>query len=221
MLKHKKKPEETSAAAATSPDAAAPAAPGAPAPEVAATAAAPAATPPAPPPAPAEAELAALKDKHLRMMADFENIRKRQAREREDFVRRATEALAMELLPAVDHLELALANAPDKSDPFVKGVQMVADQILAALAKVDLKPFQATGEVFDPTRHEALTQLASAEVPAHRVLQQLRRGYTLGGRLMRPAQVIISSGPPAPPAAPAEDKPMGAASDAGGVGDDE
>ena len=165
---------------------------------------APAAPPPEPPaPAPAEIELAALKDKHLRLMADFDNFRKRQARDREDYARRATEALMLELLPVLDHLELALANAPNKTDPLVAGVQMVADQFLAALARFDLKPFPSIGEPFDHTRHEAVSELASDEVPAHRVLHQLRRGYLLGGRLLRPAQVVISSGPAAAaPAAP-------------------
>ena len=153
--------------------------------------------PPAPAlpgPSPADAELAACKDKHLRLLADFDNFRKRQTREREDYARRSTEALIQELLPVLDHLELALANAPDKDAPLTAGVRMIADQFLAALARFDLKPFQALGEAFDPARHEAVSELPSAEVPAHHVLHQLRCGYLLGGRLLRPARVVISSG---------------------------
>lgn len=131
----------------------------------------------------------------MRLMADFDNFRKRQTREREDYARRATEALMQELLPVLDHLELALANAPDKAGPLAAGVRMVADQFLTTLARFDLKPFQSAGEPFDTARHEAVSELASAEVPAHHVLHQLRRGYMLGGRLLRPAQVVISSGP--------------------------
>jgi len=152
-------------------------------------------SPAAPAPSTVELELTAAKEKYLRLMADFENFRKRQTREREDFIRRATEGLGLDLLPAIDHLELAIANAKDKNDPFVKGVQMVADQFLAALAKYDIKPFHAVGENFDPTRHEALTQQPSEQIPAHHVMLQLRRGYMVGGRLLRAAQVIISSGP--------------------------
>jgi len=160
--------------------------------------------PPAPPaPSPAEIELAALKDKHLRLMADFDNFRKRQTREREETIRRATESLMEELLPVLDHLELALNNAPDKAAPLAKGVQMVAEQFRTTLSRFDLKSFHALGEPFDPSRHEAVSELASADVPAQHVLHQLRSGYMLGSRLLRPAQVVISSGP-ATPAAPAE-----------------
>ena len=171
------------------------------APETDATAAAPSATvqpPPPPPPAgpsPVELELAATKDKLLRLMADFDNFRKRQTREREDHTRRATEALMTELIPVLDHLELALTNAPNKTDPLCVGVRMISDQFLATLARFDLKPFQSAGEPFDTSRHEAISELASAEVPAQHVLQQLRCGYLLGGRLLRPARVVVSSGP--------------------------
>lgn len=200
MLKHnnnKKKSEE--AAPVTPPDGAAPslsdAPPASPDSETPPAAAAPA-------PSPIEQELAAAREKHLRLMADFDNFRKRQAREREEFARRATEALMTELLPVLDHLELAVANVKSKDDPLTKGVQMVIDQFVATLAKFDLRPFHAMGEPFDPNRHEALTQHPSADVPAHHVLQQLRRGYTLGGKLLRPAQVVISSGNPEAPAEP-------------------
>lgn len=160
--------------------------------------------PPAPASSPIEAELAACKDRHLRLQADFDNFRKRQTRDREDYARRSTEALMLELLPVLDHLELALSNAPNKADPLATGVRMVADQFLSALARFDLKPFPSAGERFDPARHEAVSELASADVPAHHVLHQLRGGYMLGGRLLRPAQVIISGGPakPAVPEAP-------------------
>jgi molecular chaperone GrpE len=152
--------------------------------------------------APLETELAALKEKQLRLMADFDNFRKRQTRDREDDKRRATENLLQDLLPVLDHLELALACPAPKDDPFVRGVQMVADQLLATLARFDLAPFDATGKPFDPQRHEALMEQPSADVPAHHVVQQTRRGYMLGGRVLRPSQVIISSGPAAAPANP-------------------
>jgi len=166
-----------------------------------------AATPPSaaarttPAPSPAEIELAALQDKHLRLQADFDNFRKRQARDRDEQTRRATESLMRELLPALDHLELALANAPDRNAPLATGVQMVFDQFLAALARFALTPFPSVGEPFDPTRHEAVAEQPSLEVPAQRVLIQLRRGYMLGGHLLRAAQVVVSSGPAAPRAA--------------------
>ncbi|MFZ4397595.1 MAG: nucleotide exchange factor GrpE [Kiritimatiellia bacterium] len=166
----------------------------------------PAHPPPIPPPppglSPAEMELAVLKDKHLRLMADFDNFRKRQAREREDHARRNTEMLMEALLPPLDHLDLALASTPDKANPLATGVQMVSEQFKSALARFDVKPFSAKGERFDPTRHEAVSEQPSADVPAQHVLHQLRCGYQLGTRLLRPAQVVISSGPAAAPATP-------------------
>ncbi len=187
------------------------AAPGAP--EASAPAASPATPPlpatlPPPAPAPAELELAAQKDKYLRLLADFDNFRKRQTRDREEHTHRATEALMEELLPVLDHLQLALASAPGRTDSLASGVQLVVDQFLAALARFDLKPFTAVGEPFDPTRHEAVSELASDTVPAQHVLHQLRSGYWLGNRLLRPAQVVISRGPPDPAARhAAEDGP--------------
>jgi molecular chaperone GrpE len=150
-----------------------------------------------------ESEAAAWKDKYLRLMADFDNFRKRQVREREDYTRRATESLMEELLPVMDHLQLALTSAPDKASPLAAGVQMVADQFLATLTRFDLKPFAALGEPFDTNRHEAVSELASDQVPAQHVLHQLRGGYMLGNRLLRPARVVISSGPPKPAEPPA------------------
>ncbi len=154
-----------------------------------------------------ESEVAAWKDKYLRLMADFDNFRKRQAREREDYTRRATESLMEELLPVMDHLQLALTSAPDKASPLATGVQMVADQFMATLARFDLKPFAALGEPFDTNRHEAVSELASDQVPAQHVLHQVRGGYLLGNRLLRPARVVISSGP-AKPAEPPSAGPV-------------
>lgn len=148
-------------------------------------------------PAALERELAAVKDRHLRLLADFENARKRQGREREETIRRANEELLHALLPVLDHLELALASPTlDADSPFVKGIRMVAEQFVAVLQKFDLKPIMALGQKFDPGQHEALTQLAAVGVPPGHVAQQLRRGWNLSGRLLRPAQVIVSTGAP-------------------------
>lgn len=176
-----------------------------PAPEAVAPEAA--AQPPAETPAPAEtaspaapspeaSELAALKDRYMHLMADFDNFRKRQNREREELVKRANEVLLSDLLPVVDHLELALQKATDKNDPVVTGVRMVYDQFLALFQRYDMTPIDAKGQPFDPAFHEALSQMSSATVPAQVVLDQFRRGWMLAGRLLRPSQVIVSSGAP-------------------------
>ncbi|MCL2103554.1 MAG: nucleotide exchange factor GrpE [Kiritimatiellaeota bacterium] len=145
---------------------------------------------------PPEEELVALKDRYARLLADFDNFRKRQAREREDWSRRANELLLEDFLPVVDHLELALGNAPDPSGPFAAGVGLVRDQFIAALEKHGVTPLDARGQPFDPDWHEALSQVPSDTVPEGGVIEQFRCGWCIGGRLMRPAQVIVSSGAP-------------------------
>ncbi len=153
---------------------------------------------------PGNEELLILKDRYARLMADFDNYRKRQIREREDWVKRANEELLGDLLPVIDHLELALAQAADPASPFVVGVRLVYDQFLALLDRHGMVPLDAQGEPFDPTFHEALSQMSSATVPANIVMDQFRCGWLLGGRLLRPAQVIVSSGAPDPATADGE-----------------
>lgn len=140
----------------------------------------------------------ALKDRLLRLQADFENYRKRMQRERTELYRRANEDLVAELLPALDHFEMGLANAAqdDAQRSLVDGFRLIYDQLLGALTKFGLEPLPAAGQPFDPHHHEAVTQLPSPHVPADTVLEELRRGYRFGDRLLRAAQVVVSSGPP-------------------------
>ena len=171
----------------------------APQPDAAQAAAAPEApAAPAQPDAPAQepAELALLKDRYARLMADFDNYRKRQTREREEWIKRANEDLLGDLLPIVDHLELALGKTPDMANPFVAGVKLVFDQFLTLLDRYGVTPIDAKGQPFNPDWHEALSQMPSATVPANDVIEQYRRGWCLAGRLLRPSQVIVSSGAP-------------------------
>ena len=153
-------------------------------------------------PAPAEAqptpesELAAMKERYMRLMADFDNFRKRQIREREEWIKRANESLLADFLPVVDHLHIALSKEADTSAPFVAGVKMVYDQFVAALEKNNVVPVDAKGQPFNPEWHEALSQVPSDTVPANEVIEQFRRGWSLSGRLLRPAQVIVSAGKP-------------------------
>jgi molecular chaperone GrpE len=154
------------------------------------------ATAPSAQPTPETAELALMKDRYARLMADFDNYRKRQTREREEWIKRANEELLGDLLPIVDHLELAIGKSPDLANPFVAGVKLVYDQFLALLERFGVTPIDAKGQPFNPDWHEALSQMTSATVPANEVIDQFRRGWCLAGRLLRPAQVIVSSGAP-------------------------
>lgn len=155
---------------------------------------APAAEPPKP--SPEALELTALKDRYTRLLADFDNFRKRQTREREEWVKRANEVLLGDLLPVVDHMELALQKTGATPDAFVTGIKLVYDQLLALLDRNGVTPINAKGQPFDPTIHEALSQMTSPTVPANVVIDQFRRGWRLAGHLLRPAQVIVSSGAP-------------------------
>lgn len=149
-------------------------------------------------PNPETKELAVLTDRYARLLADFDNFRKRQIREREELIKRANEELFGDLLPVVDHLELALAKTPDPADPFAVGVRLVYEQLLSLLNRYDMTPIEAKGQLFNPEFHEALSQMSSPTVPDHTVIEQFRRGWLLAGRLLRPAQVIVSSGLPDP-----------------------
>jgi molecular chaperone GrpE len=143
-----------------------------------------------------EEELAAMKDRYMRLMADFDNFRKRQIREREEWIKRANEGLLADFLPIVDHLDIALGKEKDATTPFVTGIKMVYDQFVATLEKNNVIPVDAKGQPFNPEWHEALSQVPSETVPANEVIEQFRRGWSLSGRLLRPAQVIVSSGKP-------------------------
>ncbi len=163
----------------------------------------------------AEAAKAVLQDRFVRLQADFDNFRKRTVREKAESYRAANEDLMAELLPVVDHFEMALGtvagsgerlgaaspskDGDDKSGAaLIKGVRMVCDQMTTVLTRFGLKALDATvGQTFDPARHEAIAHMPSETVPENNVIAQTRRGYLLGEKLIRPAQVVVSSGDPA------------------------
>jgi molecular chaperone GrpE len=157
---------------------------------------------------PAE-DTAALKDRLLRLQADFDNFRKRTAREQADVCQRANEDLILRLLPVVDHFELGLRNAQihHAESSVTEGFQLVYDQMIAALKEAGLTPVEAEGRAFDPQVHEAVSHVPSEEHPADTVITQTRRGYLLGSKLLRAAQVVVSSGPQAAPEPTKPDEP--------------
>jgi molecular chaperone GrpE len=133
-----------------------------------------------------------------RTQADFENFRKRAARDAAAAVDRGVEKLARELLPALDHLELALqaAEAHDTGD-WTKGIRGIQDELLGALGRVGITPFSPQGEPFDPNEHEAMAQQPSDEVEAGHVMQVYQQGYRVNGQVLRPARVVVAGGGPA------------------------
>jgi len=135
----------------------------------------------------------------LRTTADFDNFKKRAAREKQDALRYATEGLISKIIPVLDNFEMALAAAQNSSAEGLKslqdGVTMIQSQLKSALTDSGLEDVDATGKPFDPNIHEAVSQQESADVPEGHVLQQLRKGYKIRERLLRPATVIVAKGP--------------------------
>ncbi|HWM11392.1 MAG TPA: nucleotide exchange factor GrpE [Solirubrobacteraceae bacterium] len=127
-----------------------------------------------------------------RTQADFENYRKRMARESAQAVDRGVGKLARELLPALDHLDLALKAAEGHQD-VVKGFALVRDEIVNALARVGIQPFAPAGEPFDPTEHEAVASQPSEEAEPGTIVEVYQQGYRINGAVLRPARVIVAA----------------------------
>ena len=147
-------------------------------------------------------------DRLLRTAADFENFKKRAARERQEAAQSATAALILKLLPVLDHFEMAQAAAQSESAPqdgtaaLQDGIAMIQQQLRGILAETGLEEVDASGRAFDPTLHEAVSQLETAEVPEGHVFQQIRKGYKLRDRLLRPATVVVAKKPASSSATP-------------------
>lgn len=172
-----------------------PATPGAPA--------AASAPPPAPMPSPeeqlaaAKKEAAANYDRYTRAVADLENYRKRVIREKDELRQFAATSVMEDVIPILDNLGLGLAAARQQPDvkSVVDGVGLVLEQFKTTLARHGLKEVNPAGQKFDPHFHECISHQPSADVVEENVMQVVRPGYTLNGRLLRPASVIVSSGP--------------------------
>jgi molecular chaperone GrpE len=140
-------------------------------------------------------------DRLLRTTADFENFKKRAARERIETAQSAAAALIQKLLPVLDHFEMAQAAAQTAQVPqggiesLQAGVGMIQQQLNTVLAETGVEEIDAAGKPFDPALHEAVSQMESSEVPEGHVVQQLRKGYKLKERLLRPATVIVAKKP--------------------------
>jgi molecular chaperone GrpE len=137
-------------------------------------------------------------DRYVRSVADLDNHRRRTIREKEELRQFAASRVLEDLLPVLDNLGLGLAaaKAPNADlKTLVGGISMVAEQLKASLANHGLKEVNPAGQAFDPNLHEAISQQPSAEVAEGSVVTVVRTGFTLNGRLLRPASVIVSTGP--------------------------
>ena len=161
--------------------------------------------------APGEGELASLReqleakeqeaknnyDRYVRQVAEAENFKKRNARERDDAIRFANEALLKDLLPIIDNLERAIAHAAGSNDgnSLVAGVEMILKGFLDVLNKFGVCQISAVGQPFDPAKHEAITQVETVEHQPNVVMNELHKGYMFRDRLLRPTLVSVSKAP--------------------------
>jgi molecular chaperone GrpE len=148
----------------------------------------------------AKKEAAENYDRFVRSAADLENFRRRSVREKDELRQFAASRLLEDLLPSLDNLALALASTRQPKAELKAlsgGVELVQQQLKAALAAHGLKETNPLGEAFDPHQHEAISHEPSATVEAEHIIKVVRTGYVLNGRLLRPASVIVSSGKPA------------------------
>jgi molecular chaperone GrpE len=136
-------------------------------------------------------------DRLLRVSADFENYKKRAARENEEFRKYATQSLVKDLLPVIDNLELALkspaAAEGNVGTSLIDGVELTRREILRILENYQVKPIEALGAAFDPTYHEAVMREETDEHPENTVVGELQKGYLMHDRLIRPSMVVVSA----------------------------
>jgi molecular chaperone GrpE len=150
-------------------------------------------------------EVEAQQDRYVRAVAEFDNVRKRSAREREEYTRYANESLLRDILPVLDNLDRALQAA--RSEPatsLTTGVELIQRELLRILEKFGLTAFTSVGQPFDPERHEAIARVPTTDLPEMTVAGETARGYLLHGRVLRPAMVTVAVAPDEPgPAASA------------------
>ena len=144
-----------------------------------------------------QADLDRFRDLALRSQADFENYKKRAAREKEEAIKYANGSLLEKLVAIVDNFELGLeaAKGEGEQSPVYSGMTLVLKQLNDFLAENGLQAIDSEGKTFDPNLHEAIVHEPSDQVPEGLVLRQTPRGYRLKDRLLRPAKVVVSSGP--------------------------
>lgn len=156
-----------------------------------------------------QAEVASLKDRVLRTMAEMENLRRRTEREVADAKSYGVTSFAREMVAAVDNLQRALASVPAEArseaapaiQSFLQGIELTERDLLSRLARFKVQSIETVGSRFDPNRHEALFEMPDESVPSGTVVQQVETGYVIGERVLRPAKVGVSRGGPKPDAA--------------------
>lgn len=143
-----------------------------------------------------KADAAEAHDRYLRAIADFDNFRKRQREEVARQVNLAREELLLKILPIIDNFERAVqaAEAQHSYESLVEGVNLTLRQMREMLEREGVKPIEAVGSEFDPELHEAMMRVETDEVPENTVVDELEKGYTIDGRVLRPSRVRVAAG---------------------------
>jgi len=138
-----------------------------------------------------------LSDRMLRTLAEFDNYRKRVAREKDDLLKYGAEKMALDMLLVADNFERALDQAKSAIDAaaVVKGIEMIFKQFLVTLEKFNIKSFDSIGQTFDPEKHEAMAQQSHTEFAENTIMAEFQKGYYLNDKLIRHARVVVSQGP--------------------------
>ena len=136
-------------------------------------------------------------DRLLRALAETENLRRRAQRDREDYVKYANESVLRDLIPVLDNFDRALAAAREagSAGTVMSGVELIQRELLRVLERAGLTRYSAVGERFDPTRHEAIARVVSADRPPDTVVTETAAGYLLNGRVLRPAMGAVAAAP--------------------------
>jgi molecular chaperone GrpE len=143
-----------------------------------------------------EGELRQEKDKYLRLYAEFDNYKKRVARDREELIKYGNESLLYELLPVIDNLEMAMKHASnDTSAGLAQGVEITLKEFLRVIDKFGLSLIGASGKMFDPSLHHAMTQVERDDIDENMVVEEFRKGYMFREKVLRPALVAVSKKP--------------------------
>ncbi|HYA26452.1 MAG TPA: nucleotide exchange factor GrpE [Thermodesulfovibrionales bacterium] len=143
-----------------------------------------------------ETELADLRDKYLRLYAEFENYKKRVQKDKEDLARYCNETILYEILPIMDNLEMALSHSAENvSEGLVKGVEITLREFRRVTEKFGLIPIEAEGKPFDPAVHHAMSQVETPNVEDKTVVEEYRKGYLFGDKVLRPSLVAVSKHP--------------------------
>jgi len=138
-------------------------------------------------------ELGQEKDRYLRLYAEFDNYKKRVARDKEELIKYGNESLVYELLPVIDNLEMAMKHSSNAASAgLAQGVEITLKEFLRVIDKFGLSPIETSGKMFDPSLHHAMTQVERDDIDENMIVEEFRKGYMFSEKVLRPSLVAVS-----------------------------